>query len=300
VPGEFDDGAVQGGGEVAAFAGPAVHDDEALGVRLVSGLGHGDVRQVTPVRRVARLLVQGRVRREAFGIAAGQGDAVQVEVRAQRRLRRGDADIAQLGALGGEVEVVPAGQGDRRRVEVAGGQIAHRAAGQLHMEDMVAGVAEPVVPLPVQQPVDGPGGAHGQFRRVGILRPRLPLRHFAHRAHQPAAVGKPERRPDVGLGMGQPAGLAAVGGDEPEVRDAVPVRDEGDDPAVGGPAGGVIRLRPGGQPARLAAVEGHEPDVTVGGVLGQRHAGDGDGHVAAVGRHLRIGHLENAVQVFGL
>ncbi len=193
VPGKLDDGAVQAGGEETALAGPAIHDREAFGVRLVAGLGHGDVRQVAPVRRVTRLPVQGRVRRETLRVAAGQRDAVQVEVRAQRRFRRGDADVAQLGALGGEVEVVPAGQRDGRRVEVAGGQVAHRAASQLHMEDVVAGVAEPGVPLPVQQPVDGPGGALGQFLLIGILRSRPPFRHFAHHANQPAAVGQPER-----------------------------------------------------------------------------------------------------------
>src|SRR5205814_7798791 len=109
------------------------------------------VGEVATVGRVARRLVRAWVRaRQALGFAARDPDEEDVAV------RRGGLDTVcvarkrQLLRVGREVVVRRVAQGERRRVEVAGREVALRASARRDDEDVRSLVALPLSPVSVE------------------------------------------------------------------------------------------------------------------------------------------------------
>src|SRR5258706_272826 len=81
----------------------------------------------------------------------------------------GAAREEELLAVGREVDLVAAADGERRRVEGAGGEVASRSA-ERHIKDVAARRFLPCLPVPVEEASDRP-----RLRRPGPLGSRLVL-----------------------------------------------------------------------------------------------------------------------------
>ena len=118
-----------------------------------------------------------------------------------------------------------------------------------------------------------------------LLRARL---RIAHDEHDAARVGRPVEVLDAAAHRGNPVGLAAARGQEPQLRfpvRVVPAGQEGEETAVRAPARVGLGRLPRRQPNRPAAVPAGRPDVRLVAVLGHIHRADRVGDSAPVRRN---------------
>jgi hypothetical protein len=214
----------------------------------------------------------------------GEAAAFQIELDQRRAAvvallgRRVVAEDEAL-AVGSDVEVVDAGVGARQLVGRALEQVAHRAglavgAGLQQVQVHDAAHRQVAVPVAVLRFAGGVAG----FLALGVRLVAIGLRLAAlgigpdpAQEHQALAVGHPAKALHAGGHGGGAARLAAIGGDEVELRRLVLValllalRGEGDEVATRAPARRAVLVAAGRERARLAAQRRQQPQL--GGAL---------------------------------
>ena len=220
----------------------------------------------------ARPAMLERPRRPELGLASIGGDDVGLAVRREVPVIQaggGEGDARAVGRPGGHV-VVP----------VAVGELAGVAACDVDDEGVPVGVAAPAdgVAAVLDAPDDADPGRLLVVVVVGGL-VRVDVGDVGHAG----GVGRPGELGDAGGGGGEAAGLAAVGGDEPDLASALVVgAEEGDGGAVGGEAWGAV-LGAGGEGVGIAIGQVHEEHLGAGLARLAVHPGAGEGEAGAVG-----------------
>ena len=311
---------------------PAREVTAAVGRRLAAiGREQPDVVAVAVVRQPAA----ERGDRLAVGQPGGDEEDRLRPVRDPGPLAGGDIDDDDLGPEG-EVVVAPRAsrEGDPRAVGRPGGiLVAGRPVGQAgrlagrdvddpEVRDLVVDEARPVEH--VAEPVDVAVVRLGRVGRLALpvqaagLPVVLPVGSVGRRGHDELrAVGRPLEAADPARQVGQASRLAAVEGEQVDLRavlavllvgrvgllldDVPPVREERDRPAVRRPARARVVLRPERQLARLAAagIERHDPQRVAVAVALRRGRLEGHDRPGAVGRDARVGRDAELVEVVG-
>ena len=213
----------------------------------------------------------GEVRRPELGVASIDGDDIGLAV-------GGEVPVVQAGGGEGDARAV-GGPGGHVVVPVAVGELAGVAACDVDDEGVPVGVAAPAdgVAAVLDAADDADSGLLLVVVVVGGL-VRVDVCDVGHAG----GVGRPGELGDACGGGGEAAGLAAVGGDEPDLAAALVVgSEEGDGGTVGGEAGCAV-LGAGGERAGLAIGQGHDEDLGAGLAGLTVDPGAGEGEAGAV------------------
>ena len=297
-------------GEDAARAGRPVEEGEEEAVRLVAGGPLHPEGDRLPVGRVARGAVEGRVLRgevlrrlQLLGRAVDRDDP-DVDVRREGRVRVAVRREGELLAVGRDVEVGAAADGEGGGVEVARRQVDERGlrVGEVHPEDVRPLPVLPGVPVPHEEGVGedrlhlpllhrlvllpvarrGRRRTRARRRRRGgaACRRARSGRRRRRRGRRSSSRARPRRR-----GRNQTCGVAGAGGEERERR------------AVGREGGARVALVEDRQGAGVLPVGVDAPEVRPaldGRQVGRR---DGEGEAPAVGCDDGLGHPLHLVEV---
>ena len=285
--GEVVNVCVEFGEKLARLLRLPVVEHQAPAVALEARSRLRAVGEVATVGRVARRLVRAAVAaRETNRLAASDRHEEDI------RVRRGGFDCVRVACegeffrVGREGVVYGVAQRERRRVEVAGREVARRAARRRDDEDVRALVALPLSPVPVEQ---ARGDVRLRLARRGLLVARAV-------AGVVGAVGVNVRGEGNPLPVGRPQGAVRAGRDAGDLlasaarrvhRPELIAADEGERLAVGRPARLARGRRAVSQLLRLSAARRDQVnlrDAAVGGHVGQ---GDLIGHPMPVGALLQ-------------
>ncbi len=303
------DPGVEGLGEDAARPARPVEEREEEAVRLVAGGPLHPEGDRLPVGRVLRGAVEGRVLRgevlrrpQLLGRSVHRDDE-NVDVRREGGIRIAARREGEFLAVGRDVEIGAAPDGEGGGVEVAGRQVDERGlrVGEVHPEDVRSFPVLPGVPVPHEE-------------GVGEDRLHLPLLHrlvLLLVALEVSAAGGPDVGDDEeALAVGREAEGADAPGDvglllgftsrdrqEPDLRGAGAGGEEGERRAVGREGRVRVALVEDGQGPGVLPVGVDAPEVRPpldGRQVGRR---DGEGDAPSVGRDDGLGHPLHLVEV---